>query len=364
MANSNHGPVAQSGAAEHEPTISVLVPVYNTEKYLRQALDSLTGQTFGDFEAICINDGSTDSSREIIQEYLSADSRFRAIDKENSGYGASMNLGIREAKGEFVAILEPDDFFEPYALELLHDLASTGDDVDIAKANYWFYWSSGGRNQPIEAYKAPSFGTPFSPREHRVALFMIPSVWSAIYRRSMLLEKGVSFLETPGASYQDMGFQFKALCASRKAVMSETPILHYRQDNEASSVNDPKKALCVAKELDSCEQFIRTDPDRERLAGALFRLRYDSYMWNLARLDAEGRELFLPRMRKDLQRGMRERAFDASLFEKRQEDNLRFLLSHPKKFQQLFPKKPSKTRKALYYLAVSGPGGVLEALRG
>ena len=353
---------AQLFTGKPEVAISVLVPIYNTENYLRQALDSLVGQSFNDFEVLCINDGSTDGSRAIIQEYLDKDNRFRVIDKENSGYGASMNRGIREARGEYIAILEPDDFFESNALELLHSMASAND-ADVAKANYWFYWSQGQKNQLIEACKAPEFGNPFNPRDYREVFFTIPSIWSAIYRRSMLLEKRVSFLETAGASYQDMGFQFKVWCAASKVVMSDEAILHYRQDNESSSVNDSKKAMCVVKELNSCEQFIQDDPDKESLAKVLYRLRYDSYMWNFARLGSEGREEFFPRMHKDLQRGMRERAFDKSLFGKWQEDNLRFLLGHPKKFQQLFPDKPNKVNKTAYYLAISGPKGVLQAFK-
>ncbi len=353
---------AQLYTGAPEVAISVLVPIFNMEKYLRQALDSLTTQSFDDFEVLCINDGSTDGSRAIIQEYLDKDSRFRVIDKDNSGYGASMNRGMREARGEYIAILEPDDFFEPNALELLYGLASSND-ADVAKANYWFYWSKGEKNQLIEACKAPEFGKSFNPRDFQEVFFTIPSIWSAIYRRSMLLENRVSFLETRGASYQDMGFQFKVWCSAKKVVMSQTAILHYRQDNEASSVNDPAKALCVVKELNSCEQFIQDDPDRDDLAKVLFRLRYDSYMWNFARLGSEGREEFFPKMHKDLQRGMRERAFDKRLFGKWQEDNLRFLLGHPKKFRQLFPDKPNKVNKTAYYLAISGPKGVLQAFK-
>ncbi len=353
---------AQIFTGSPQVAISVLVPIYNTEKYLRQALDSLVGQSFKDFEVLCINDGSTDGSRAIIQEYLDTDSRFRVIDKDNSGYGASMNRGIREARGEYIAILEPDDFFESNALELLYGLASCND-ADVAKANYWFYWSKSEKNQLIEACQAPTFDKAFDPRDYREVFFTIPSIWSAIYRRSMLLENRISFLETAGASYQDMGFQFKVWCAAGKVVMSNEPILHYRQDNESSSVNDSKKAMCVVKELNSCEQFIQGDPDKESLAKVLYRLRYDSYMWNFARLGSEGREEFFPRMHKDLQRGMRERSFDKSLFGKWQEDNLRFLLGHPKKFQQLFPDKPNKANKAAYYLAISGPKGVLQAMR-
>lgn len=79
----------------HSSAISILVPIYNVEKYLHQCLDSLQAQTFSNFEVICINDGSTDGSRQIIQEYLDKDERFTVIDKPNSGYGSSMNQGLK-----------------------------------------------------------------------------------------------------------------------------------------------------------------------------------------------------------------------------------------------------------------------------
>ncbi|MDR0501547.1 MAG: glycosyltransferase, partial [Coriobacteriales bacterium] len=78
--------------SKSEPAITVLVPIYNVEKYLRQCLNSLLAQTFTDFEVICINDGSTDGSSAIANEFAQSDSRFRCIHKTNSGYGASMNM--------------------------------------------------------------------------------------------------------------------------------------------------------------------------------------------------------------------------------------------------------------------------------
>ena len=172
------------------PTISVLVPICNSEQYLEQALDSLIAQTFSDFEALCINDGSTDGSLDIIKRYMEKDQRFRLIDKDNSGYGASMNLGIDTARGEYIGILEPDDFFEPNALELLYGLvkdASADAPVDVAKANYWFYWStSKERNQLISVCKPPMTDAPFNPRDVREVFYCIPSIWSALYRRCLL----------------------------------------------------------------------------------------------------------------------------------------------------------------------------------
>ena len=88
------------------PKVSLLVPICNVERYLRECLDSAVAQTLKDIEIICINDGSTDSSPDIIREYMECDPRVKMIDKANSGYGDSMNRGLEMARGEYVGILE------------------------------------------------------------------------------------------------------------------------------------------------------------------------------------------------------------------------------------------------------------------
>lgn len=106
------------------PKVSVVVPIYNVEKYLRECLDSLVGQTLKEIEIICVDDGSTDSSKEIIREYMQKDTRVKMIAKEkNSGYGNSMNQGFDMASGEYVGILESDDFAEPAMFEKLYETA-------------------------------------------------------------------------------------------------------------------------------------------------------------------------------------------------------------------------------------------------
>ena len=92
------------------PKVSVLVPVYNVARYLSQCLDALFAQTLGDIEIIAINDGSTDVSLAILQDYAGRDRMMRIIDKRNTGYGDSLNQALAVAKGEYVGIVEPDDF--------------------------------------------------------------------------------------------------------------------------------------------------------------------------------------------------------------------------------------------------------------
>ena len=97
--------------------ISVIVPVYNSEKYLKQCLDSIVGQTFKDIEIICVNDGSTDSSSQILAEYASKDDRFVIINQENGGAGKARNTGLDASRGKYLSFLDSDDFFESTMLE-------------------------------------------------------------------------------------------------------------------------------------------------------------------------------------------------------------------------------------------------------
>lgn len=104
-------------------TISVIIPIYNTEKYLRRCLDSIVDQTYADWEAICVNDGSTDSSLSILQEYADRDARFKIIDKPNGGQSDARNAGLDAATGEFINFVDSDDLIHPQTFEIATALA-------------------------------------------------------------------------------------------------------------------------------------------------------------------------------------------------------------------------------------------------
>ena len=117
---------------EKKVKVSVLVPIYNVEEFLPECLDSLVNQTLRDIEIICINDGSTDNSLNIIKKYASKDNRIKIIDKKNTGYGDSMNQGLKKAMGEYVGIVESDDFIERDAFEIMYNLAKKKN-VEVVK---------------------------------------------------------------------------------------------------------------------------------------------------------------------------------------------------------------------------------------
>lgn len=130
--------------------VSVLVPCCNVSAFVRECLESIVGQTLKEIEIICINDGSTDNTLDIIQEFAARDSRIRVLDKKNSGYGDSMNKGLEMARGEYIGIVESDDFVEPGMFEKLYS-AAKANDLDICRSQYWSY--KDGVDTPCEIRK-------------------------------------------------------------------------------------------------------------------------------------------------------------------------------------------------------------------
>lgn len=354
-----------SPARVDAPKVSVLVPICNVERYLEECLDSLVAQSFTDFEAICINDGSTDGSRAIIQRYMDADKRFRVIDKPNSGYGASMNMGLANAVGEYIAILESDDFFEPSALELLVDAAERNQS-DVVKADFYLYWSTPQkRDELFHIVDDLEIGRTLRPIDDLAIFFRKPSIWSALYRASFLRENGIDFLETPGASYQDAGFNFKVWASAERATFIAEPVLHYRQDNEKSSVNSAAKVYCVCDEYASMTAFVndRFEGD-SRLMGILECMKFDSYMWNFDRLSDELREEFVSRASEEFAEDLDSRLVDFSMFDPWTAADLRLLASDPARFLQLHARVGGggaiNTMRRL--LSLGGPALVLKTI--
>ena len=124
--------------------VSVIVPVYNVEKYLRECLESLVNQTLKEIEIICINDGSDDSSLEVLNEYASKDSRFKIISQQNQGQGIARNKGIDIANGEYLQFVDPDDWVETNMLEKLYNFANKNNS-NVVRFNYSNYNDYSGK---------------------------------------------------------------------------------------------------------------------------------------------------------------------------------------------------------------------------
>lgn len=338
------------------PKVSVLVPCYNVERYLEQCLDSIAAQDLADFEAICINDGSTDGTPDIIRSYMEHDSRFKMIDKPNSGYGASMNQGLEAATGEYIAILESDDFMEPDTLSSLVDVADCLG-ADAVKANFYFYWSKPEPRNELNQLIDDKTPEVVDPASFLKLFWYMPSIWSAIYRRDYLNANGIRFLETPGASYQDLAFTFKVWACSHRIGLVRRAFVHYRQDNEASSIHSPGKVFCVCDEFDEMERFLEAHPEMEGLVPVEQRLKFDSYFWNYWRLDKHLRRNFLKVFHQDFKEAYDAGKIDFELFYPWCEADARQIINNAPSYERWAEKTDGKRghiSQVLHYLRWGG----------
>lgn len=314
----------------YHPQISLLIPIYNVERYLRECLASAQAQTLKDIEIICVNDGSTDESRSILEEFLS-DARFHVIDKENSGYGASMNRGLDAARGEYIAILESDDFLDPDALEVMYATAKAND-ADMVKSDFFFYWSKPNPRNERFGFVNPRTAGLIDPYSFTDVFYLKPSIWSALYRRSFLEDHGIRFLETPGASFQDTSFNFKTWANAERIALLDRAFLHYRQDNESSSINSSEKAYCVCAEYDEIERHVAAHPQRKKLAPIVVKMRQDVYLWNYERLADDLKQDFAHRMAEDFKREDANGATDYSILEPWKVVDRKAIMDNPDRF--------------------------------
>ena len=265
------------------PKVSILVPCYNVEKYIRQCMDSIVNQTLKDIEIICINDGSKDKTLSILQEYASKDNRVKIIDKANSGYGHSMNKGLELATGEYIGIVESDDFAELDMFEVLYNTAKKHN-VDVVKSNFYGYLTKDNSNNIINIIPKEDANKVFCPIDSQEIFLSMPCIWAAIYRKDFLKQNNIKFLETPGASYQDTGFNCKVFSSAKKVYLLEDAFLHYRQDNEHSSVKSTGKVFCVCDEWHEIERYLKDHKIYEKLKYLLPKIKYGTYCWNFNRL--------------------------------------------------------------------------------
>lgn len=281
------------------PFVSVIMPVYNAAPFLQESLGSLVRQSLQNIEIICVNDGSTDESLLILQEYAEEDPRIRIIDKSNGGYGHAMNRGLAAASGEYIGILEPDDFADPEMYESLYQTALKMN-ADIVKSEYWEYRGSDGSSTFHTQVNDPEY--PFPGKEYNVCynanddprlVIIPPCIWSAIYRKRMLDENRIVFNETPGASYQDTSFSFKVLACAERVVFIKEAFIHYRMDNENSSVKSQAKVFSICDEFSAIEAFINEKKERRELfGGVLYVHKLRIYEWNYFRIVPEYKRTF------------------------------------------------------------------------
>ena len=215
--------------------VSVIIPIYNAYDYLRPALDSVIYQTLREIEIICVDDGSTDRSLEILKEYQKNDDRVRIVTEANAGPGLARNNGLNRARGEYIAFLDADDFFEPNFLEILYERGKS-DDLDIVIAGYDIYnsrraiFSKADEGDHVEIYDG---GVVTSKSEHpdHILTSSTGSAWNKIYRRSFVINQQLEFLPNVKI-YEDVYFTVSAISLAERVGRAPELLVHHRIHSE------------------------------------------------------------------------------------------------------------------------------------
>lgn len=291
--------------------VSIVIPIYNAEKYLKESLDSIIDQTEKNLEIICINDGSTDGSAAIMNEYAANYNNIIVVHKNNSGYGDTVNQGIEIAHAKYIGILEPDDYISNDMYKKLYDMAEKYN-LDWVKGNYACFWND-GKDRKVEKRRILEnesyYNRIINPLEDKEIFrgnIMNPS---GIYRKTFLDNNQIRHNTTPGASYQDLGFWFQIMTKSKKGMLLDDTFYFYRQDNNASSMNNRSKIYCVCDEY----SYIRNRIDNIPKC-ILTQCMYATYSFTYKqRIAVEYRKEFLERYKKDFISLMENRLFDDSL---------------------------------------------------
>lgn len=212
------------------PKVSVVVPVHNTEQYLRQCLDSLVSQTLREIEIICVDDGSSDGSLAILQDYAALDSRVCIIEQESVGAGPARNAGLDAALGEYIAFLDSDDFFEPSMLEEAYvSGVSEGADIVLFSANAYDQASGRTYAMPwsLDTSLIPSASCRTEELYDRIFQITKPAPWTKLFLRSFVVETGVRFQNLKNTN--DLYFVYLCLALSTKVSWVEKALVTYRR---------------------------------------------------------------------------------------------------------------------------------------
>lgn len=221
------------------PKVSIILPVYNVAPYLRQSLDSIIAQTLSDIEIICVDDGSTDESGQILDEYKEKDERIKVIHKKNAGTGAARNDGLKIATGECIGFVDPDDWILPNMYERLYNLLQDKG-LDIVMFTPDVYNDKTGKHEGFLYFQDSNFPKFLDDKvfnKDDISPFSYPMcVWNKLYRKRLFDENNIEFAE--GLDFEDHKVIFKSLFTAKRIYFIREKLYVYRHSREGSILSD------------------------------------------------------------------------------------------------------------------------------
>lgn len=257
----------------HRAKVSVIIPVYNGIRYIRECMDSIVAQTLKEIEIIPVDAGSTDGTAEVLQEYAGQDSRIHILSSSQKSMGHQVNLGIAAATGEYIGFCEADDYLALAMYERLYEIADRYH-LDYVKSDFDMFVDFDYEERVFFNYhildgtRAGLYHSIFIPSDMPELIYRDVNMWNGIYNREFLLDHQIKLSETPKAAFQDMGFVLQTFALAKRSMYVQEETNRYRRDNANSSVYDPKSLLFIVWEFEAADRFFsrQKKPNRGLLA--------------------------------------------------------------------------------------------------
>ncbi|MDD2250511.1 MAG: glycosyltransferase [Tissierellia bacterium] len=223
-----------------QPTLSIIIPVYQAESYLKPCIDSVLEQTFSNFELILINDGSTDRSGEVCEEYAQLDARVKVFHQVNKGQSAARNTGINNSLGRYIGFVDNDDKISPAMFEILiKNIEET--QADISACSFIQLNEEGEKQHDKHTYERCVLSNAEGMRELLSRKKLDIYVWTKVYDKRFLDQHEIRFEE--GKNDEDMLFNYQAFTFSKKCVFEDNPLYLYNHREKSASRLFPQKYL-------------------------------------------------------------------------------------------------------------------------
>lgn len=318
-----------------QPKVSIILPSLNVVNYIEECVESVISQTLSDIEIICVDAGSEDGTLEILHKYAKLDPRIQVLVSDKKSYGLQMNMGIKAARGEYVGIVETDDYVSREMYGDLYEIARKHN-LDFIKADFYRFTNEDGKlnlvyNQLTDNLEL--YGRVLNPQENLELFNLIMNTWSGIYKRQFILEHQIWHNETPGASYQDNGFWFKTFALAQRVYFCNKPYYMNRRDNPNSSIYNKSKVYCMNEEYAYIMEFLNTNLDLKRkLLPVYCYHKYKNYMFTYNRIDEKFKLGYIVRFSEEFSEDYEAGNLDRELFGERSWKNMMAIITDPLKF--------------------------------
>lgn len=296
--------------------VSVIMPSLNVVNYIDECIQSVISQTLTDLEIICVDAGSTDGTFEKLLKYSNEDERIKVVKSDKKSYGYQVNLGFSMAKGEYLAIVETDDYIKRDMYENLYIIAKSND-LDYVKADFARFKGQGEKRifthsniveNEIYYNRVLWAGDEWSVFNGSIY------PWAGIYKRSLIVEKNIKLNETPGASYQDNGLCFQVYAYGKRGYFVKEEFYYLRREEQDASYYAPHKFREILEEFDFIYDFLVGNDFYDVFGPRFCKLKFQTFCWRANMLADEHKLEFMRLFAESFKKAQAEGTLDLRCF--------------------------------------------------